>query len=224
LPLANDEAAALRRSMSQVIEVCGSRLDATGALAAMKQATHLHVACHGEYDANDASRSGLLLAHGERLTLTRLWAAGFERFAMRLVFLSCCEGGMTGRSLDSDEFAGLPAAFLQLGANGVIAAQWAVHDDAARVFADAFYRRYLDADGVPRTTPTRALGETRRWMRSVTVATLIDENYLLREKAEELFDWGRAMVGGGASARESILETRPYAPACHWAGWTLFGR
>ncbi|HYP72333.1 MAG TPA: hypothetical protein VEP93_15710, partial [Variovorax sp.] len=54
LPLANDEAAALRRSLPQVIEVCGSRLDAAGALAAMKQTNHLHVACHGEYDANDA--------------------------------------------------------------------------------------------------------------------------------------------------------------------------
>lgn len=224
LPLANDEAAAVRRSMSQMIEVCGNRLDATTALAAMKEATHLHVACHGEYDANDASRSGLRLARGERLTLTRLWAAGVDGFAMRLVFLSCCEGGMTGRSLDSDEFAGLPAAFLQLGAHGVIAAQWAVHDDAARVFADAFYRRYLDADGAPCTTPARALGETRRWMRSVTVATLINENYLQQAQAEELFDEGRAMVGTSAPARNSMLEAKPYAPACHWAGWTLFGR
>ena len=182
-----------------------------------------------------------MLAYGECLTLTRLWAAGFQQFAVRLAFLSCCEGGMTGRTFDSDEFAGLPAALLQLGAAAVIAAQWAVHDDTARVFADASYRRYFNVTGAPPTSPSRALAETRRWMRSVTVSTLIDEDYLSYEQAVELFVTStpqtrrlrrfEAMdaLNGGASlpARRPAalnLHMRPYANACHWAGWTLFGQ
>lgn len=242
LPLTRQEAVALLQSVPQMIEVKGAQLNSTGALAAMKQATHLHVACHGVYEANNPSRSGLVLAYGERLTLTRLWAAGFDHCAMRLVFLSCCEGGMTGRSLDSDEFTGLPAAFLQLGVRAVIAAQWAVYDDTARVFSDAFYRRYLNANGMPRTSPACALGETRGWMRTVTVATLIDDGYLSLAEASEFFGTTAMKIrrlrryAGDEIARARFcgppkldgdgidMEMQPYAPACHWAGWTIFGR
>lgn len=240
LPLTREEATALRRLDPDLNEICDEELSALNALNAMREGTHVHVCCHGAYDPNDASQSGLMLAHGERLTLTRLWAAGFDHFAVRLVFLSCCEGGMTGRSLDSDEFMGLPAAFLQLGAIGVIAAQWTVLDDAARVFADAFYRRYLGSMETRPVSPARALAETRRWIRTVTVGTLIEEHFLSHEQALELFVSPtprsrrlRTLKGGFSSENNAELtdgdavlklHLRPYEDACHWAAWMLFGQ
>lgn len=240
LPMSIAEAAALKRLVPDSIEVCGKALDPSAALSAIRAATHVHIACHGVYDADNPSHSGLILANGERLTLTKLWAGGFEQHRVRLVFLSCCEGGVSGRTIDADEFSGLPAALLQLGVGGVIATPWAVLDDAARVFSEAYYRRYLDTSGAPKTSPAFALAEARRWMRSVTVATLIDEGYLSREDAEILF-MGPALelrrLRRFESQRESslsfpressgalrALEAQPYADACHWAGWTLFGR
>jgi CHAT domain-containing protein len=240
LPLTRDEATALRRLEPDLNEVCDEDLTALNALNAMREGTHVHVCCHAAYDPDDASQSGLMLAHGERLTLTRLWAAGFDNFPVRLIFLSCCEGGMTGRSLDSDEFMGLPAAFLQLGAVAVIAAQWTVFDDAARVFADAFYRRYFGAFQTQPVSPARALAETRRWIRTVSIDTLIEEQYLSHEQACELFvnptprnrrlrtfqgDFrgeNGTESGGGDPALN--LHLRPYADACHWAAWMLFGQ
>lgn len=242
LPMARAEALALRQTVPRMVEVSGARLDAGTVLDLMKSATHLHIACHGEYNESEPYKSALVLAFGERLTLTRLWAAGFERFDVRLVFLSCCEGGVTGRSLDSDEFAGLPAAFLQLGARAVIAAQWAVHDDTARVFSDAFYRRYLGEDGMPRTSPAQALGLTRRWIREATLATLVDEGYLTLEQAQEIVPTRARQTRGlrhpshaeggprpsDSGTHEGLsdwdLMAQPYSLACHWAGWTLFGR
>ncbi|SAL80482.1 CHAT domain protein [Caballeronia choica] len=240
LPFTREEATALRRLEPDLDELCDEDLTALNALNAMHESTHVHVCCHGAYDPDDAAQSGLMLAHGERLTLTRLWAAGFDHFPVRLVFLSCCEGGMTGRSLDSDEFMGLPAAFLQLGAVAVIAAQWTVFDDAARVFADAFYRHYLGAFNTQPVSPARALAETRRWIRTVTVGTLIQEQFLSDEQARELFvsptprsrrlrtfqgdfpgENNTKSAGGDAVLN---LNLRPYADACHWAAWMLFGQ
>lgn len=240
LPLTSAEALAIKRLLPASVEVSDDALNPSAALAAIKAATHVHIACHGVYDVDNPSRSGLILARGERLTLTRLWAAGFEQSGVRLVFLSCCEGGMTGRTLDSDEFAGLAAALLQLGAGGVIATHWAVFDDTARVFSEGFYRRYLDRDGRPLTSPVRALAETRRWLRRVTLGSLINDGYLSQADAEALFSGPspelrrlrriepvnqppNALAQAGGEHALS-LDLQPYADACHWAGWTLFGQ
>jgi CHAT domain len=62
----------------------------------------------------------------------------------RLVVLSACETGLYDTSNNPDDFVGLPATFMQLGAAGVIATLWQVDDLAtALLMAKVYERRSL---------------------------------------------------------------------------------
>ena len=76
----------------------------------------LHFCCHGAADPQDPVRSGLHLADDERITAADVMS---QHIASRLVVLSACESGIVGRDLP-DEVIGLPTAFLEAGAAGVV--------------------------------------------------------------------------------------------------------
>lgn len=212
----------------------GERATPQRVLAELAEARIAHLACHGVYSAMEPAASGLELAHGERLTLSRLQSAVATRYELPLVFLSCCEGGMTGRTVDFNEFVGLPAAFLALGAHAVVAAQWAVYDDAALVFADRFYAFWLDDKGRQKMSPAKALAYAQSWMRTAT-----------REDLTEVGLWD-AVAGTATGAGEmrlrrlgdtptfssvhesvypSCLRTRthPFSSPHDWAAFTVLG-
>jgi len=71
------------------------------------------------------------------------------RWVPELVFINCCHLGKTGTDRELDRgglAANLGVEFIRMGVRAVVAAGWAVHDDAARVFAETFYRHMLDGD------------------------------------------------------------------------------
>lgn len=99
------------------------------------------------------------------------------RVVPELVFINCCHLGReegNRRNGDCDRFhqlaANLGTQLIQMGARAVIAAGWAVDDEAARLFAETFYSRMLE--GIP-------FGEAVRAARS-----------LLFEKHGDLNTWG----------------------------------
>jgi CHAT domain-containing protein len=100
----------------------------------------IHVAAHGEYQADQPLASRLLLAPeaGDNGLLT----AG-DLYAMRLnadlVTLSACETGM-GKVLSGDDVVGLSRGFLFAGANSIVASLWPVSDDETRYLMTNFYR------------------------------------------------------------------------------------
>lgn len=71
------------------------------------------------------------------------------RHVPELVFINCCHLGdmrADAESLYRDRAglaAGLATAFIEMGARAVVAAGWAVRDQAARTFAEVFYDRML---------------------------------------------------------------------------------
>jgi len=107
----------------------------------------VHIAAHGQF-ATEAAESFLLTAQG-KLTMERLsQIVGRLRFRdqpLELLTLSACETA----SGDDRAALGLAGVGLQAGARSAVATLWLVHDEAAAVLMEAFYRS-LQTPGVSR--------------------------------------------------------------------------
>ncbi len=123
----------------------------------------IHLAGHGDYRAATVTtreRSGMVLDNGVFLT-----AAEVRKMAQvpELVFLNCCWIGQTGPELVDTPYrpynrlaASISRELIEMGVRAVVAAGWAVRDDAALVFAEKFYDEMLNG-----ATFGRALMEAR---------------------------------------------------------------
>jgi CHAT domain-containing protein len=122
-----------------------------------------HFACHGVHDAASPLESTLQLADGS-LTVRAMFAR--PSAARRLAVLSACQTAMVDRSL-VDEVVGFPAALMQAGVAGVVAAQAVVDDAEASLLVVDFFARL-------RTTcdPARALAQAQAWLRTATNAEI----------------------------------------------------
>ena len=123
----------------------------------------LHLAGHGVYDerregepksswfrdVDDRIVAGMVI--GDDLLLTPAEVRQM-RTVPEVVFINCCHLGR----IDGDHepipinpprlAANLATAFIRMGVRAVVAAGWAVDDQLATVFAEAFYRSLLDGD------------------------------------------------------------------------------
>ncbi|HWS13913.1 MAG TPA: CHAT domain-containing protein, partial [Rhodocyclaceae bacterium] len=93
------------------------------------------------------------------------------RWVPELVFINCCHLGKTGGGRDLDRgalAANLGMQFIRMGVRAVVAAGWAVDDEAALVFAETFYGRLLS--GEPFGEAVRAARE-ETWLRFPAVNT-----------------------------------------------------
>ncbi|MGI9644458.1 MAG: CHAT domain-containing protein [Ilumatobacteraceae bacterium] len=107
----------------------------------------VHIAGHGAFDAEDPTRSGVVIGPDEYLSaqfLSRL------RPVPDLVFLNCCHLGRMDDSLvnaANGKFNELGASVARVlidsGVRAVVAAGWAVDDFAATAFATTFYDQML---------------------------------------------------------------------------------
>ena len=106
----------------------------------------IHVAGHGYFDAERPTNSGLLLGEG-------LWLGSAEFRQLRalpdLVFLNCCHLGKMERK--GEQWNRLAASLSQeligMGVKAVVAAGWAIDDQAALTFAKIFYQEMLEGKG-----------------------------------------------------------------------------
>jgi hypothetical protein len=109
----------------------------------------LHLAAHGVFrfvaEAGGTPVTGLVFDRGTFLTPAE--AAQMDHVP-ELVFVNCCHLGQTaGDAAPSPPFhrlaASLAVEFIEMGARAVVAAGWAVQDEAARTFATTFYDALL---------------------------------------------------------------------------------
>lgn len=108
----------------------------------------LHIAAHGVHEFEHGGRkvTGVVLGNGAFLT-----PAEFEqmRVVPDLVFINCChlgEQGDYGRSADvafPRLAANVAQQLIRMGVRAVVAAGWAVDDQAAKAFANCFYENML---------------------------------------------------------------------------------
>ena len=102
----------------------------------------LHLACHGEFDFEDALLSRAYLADGP------LYGYEIERLksAPTIIVLSACETGLH-RRMAGDETFGLVRAFLANGTKAVIASLWQVADESTAVLMSTFYKKLRYSTG-----------------------------------------------------------------------------
>lgn len=156
LPGAQAEAAAVYAVLSRRFDVKPplTRPTALQVLAGLYEKPYriVHLAGHGYYEspasATADARSGMVLDNGVYLTAVEVQQM---QQVPELVFLNCCYLGQTGPGVTSGvEFNRLAASvsreLIEMGVRAVVAAGWAVEDDAAKQFATAFYERMLDGD------------------------------------------------------------------------------
>lgn len=159
----------------------------------------IHVATHALVDADQPSRSALVLSQmdlpddviavaDEReapldglLTADEI-AAGW-RLNADLVTLSACETGL-GRTAPGEGYLGFTHAFLTAGARSVVVSLWQVDDRATSLLMERFYAN-LRGRGM---TKAAALREAQAWLRGYEV------------DGERVFDgvwyWGGVVVVG----------------------------
>lgn len=104
----------------------------------------MHLAAHGHIATGPNSHTGMVLGPNTYLTTAQIQKL---RHVPELVFINCCHlGQMDGdaRPHRGELAANLATEFIEMGCKAVIAAGWAVDDDAAGTFAQTFYQAMLD--------------------------------------------------------------------------------
>ncbi|QHE86692.1 CHAT domain-containing protein [Hydrogenophaga sp. BPS33] len=188
LPSARAEAEAVRDALGEVLggdrvhaliapdDGCGPDAAAvTNALLARRYRI-VHIAGHGEPELERPGKPpllrGVVLSDGTFLGPREVQAM---RVVPELVFLNCCHlaadpSKLLQEGYDRARFAaGVAKQLIRIGVRCVVAAGWAVEDDAANQFAVAFYkallsgRRFMDAVQAARTAAYAASPGGNTW-------------------------------------------------------------
>ena len=141
LPSAEDEAKSLASLLPKARLLTRKQATETAFKQQAGQFGHLHIASHGQFKADNALESRLLLAKDESndgsLTVAELYET---RLNADLVTLSACETGL-GKRLSGDDLIGLTRGFLYAGASNIVASLWEVDDEATSLLMKDFYQR-----------------------------------------------------------------------------------
>ena len=107
----------------------------------------IHLAGHGEFNPDNPRLSGMII--GKELFLNS-FAIEQLPTVPELVFVNCCHLGYTSavdEKFYRDRYklaANIGTQLIRIGVKAVIAAGWAVSDDAALLFAEVFYDRMFN--------------------------------------------------------------------------------
>lgn len=196
-------------------------------LAAVAGATHIHFACHGNFDPAVPADSALLLSQDRQadpLTLREITAD--RPFAgARLVVASACQTAVTDFTDIADEAIGLPAGFLSAGTPGVVGTLWPVSDVSMTLLMCRFYELHLGraADQLGPRGPALALREAQLWLAQLTTEQ-VDSYLAQHEELRNRACWpsaARPRVDGSAATARS--PKRPFAHPYHWASSVFVG-
>lgn len=164
----------------------GEAAQKDGVTAALPAAHCIHFACHGYFDFEYPLKSALVLAGavievvgqdedqkatmadstGWEIALNRCLSLG-EIFGLsldqcRLVTLSACETGLINFRSLTDEYLGLPSAFLYAGSPHVISSLWAVNDISTAFLMVKLYENLQTQPSV-----RLALNQAQCWLRDI---------------------------------------------------------
>ncbi len=156
-PGLGEEARSVAGSLTGATLLLGGEATREAVLAAMPDADLIHLACHGRFDADHPTASGLRLADGW-LTLDLLAETRLDR---ALVMLTGCETGRV-RVDQGDELVGMMAALIASGAGGLVTSLWKTHDAVAMALMTAFYDALTNG-----ADPLAALRDSQRTVREV---------------------------------------------------------
>lgn len=176
-----------------------------------------HFATHGTFIANSPDGQGLVLNDEKTLNVDEIANLKVKN-PPRLVFLSACDSAMIGLGGSKiDIFASLPAAFLEMGAQNVIASQWRVGEFSTLLLVSKFYEEYkrhnMDA--------AAALKAAQDWIRNLTSEEVFD---FVSEKFDEIEMPPDIQAQLYAYATELPENAKPFEDPYYWAGFIIFGK
>ena len=139
LPGVESEVEAMRRKAPNLTWLHQERAGVSDVIRRMTKADLLHFATHAIDDAKNPLASSLVLEPDEDHPSGHLYARDIAKLKIRakLVVLSACETASGPQSL--------ARAFLDAGAERVIAASWRAQDDAAQMWMSLFYGELSEA-------------------------------------------------------------------------------
>lgn len=185
--------------------------------AVLRDATHLHFACHGKFDAAEPLEAALVLANGQRLTLREILDDGRYRLfsAMRLVVLSACKTALINLEDWPEEVVGLPTGFLGAGVPGVVATLWSVNDLSTSLFMVRFYHNLI----AKKMSSALALKKAQKWLREATWKRISQFSAGFPEMSQHI---------GTRDAQFEHLQINvdkdhPFANPYYWAGFVFVG-
>ena len=138
IPMAESEAESVAAIFSDSTLLIGDRADSTSFLSTAPSADGIHLACHGQFRADNPMYSSLHLANGW-ITVDDLCDI---RLKARLVTLSACESGVS-EVFAGNEILGLAKGFLTAGADSVLVSLWNVMDQTSAELLPKFYSAYV---------------------------------------------------------------------------------
>ena len=184
---------------------------------------YLHFSCHGSYNWNDPSQSGLHLFGGRTLSLADLQNDIVDMSSARLVTLSACETGITDIAKSSaDEFVGLPAGFMLAGVPCIVSSLWSVPEISTALLMERFYSNHIKR----KMDISMALQEAQLWVRDLTsikVADYVEKCYSSgkwKGKSIELIEKYREHY---LKLAEKSPEEKPFQHPYYWAAFTVNG-
>lgn len=153
--------------------------------------------CHGRWHATTPPENGIILADGV-LTLHHVAEQNLE--VTETVMLAACDSGLIETSRTPNEFLGLPAGFLEAGANTVVSSLWPVTETVSRQIIAA----------IVSTEPGTAQTDAKN-IRSLQIAMIGKRGAALDEKEAR----GKPDTDYG-----KWVERTPAAPI-HWAAYSV---
>ncbi|EHP94685.1 CHAT domain-containing protein [Methylorubrum extorquens] len=194
-------------------EAPANALDEESFFRAFAKADILHFVGHAHFDPEEPQNSTLALAGGRQVRVRDVVERRLGR-APGLVVLSACETGRLETATMANEYVGLPAALMSVGAKGVVSSLWPV-SDGPTLFLMARMLVEIQANG---QHPAEALRRAQIWLSGSTGADLAR---LLRE-LKPAPDTPIAHLA--ARLGVYLRNERPYSAPALWAGFVYVGR
>ncbi len=193
-----------------------------------------HFNGHAYHDNEDPTKSALILAKNQELTLADIFN-NLDFTNQDLVCLSACETGITSPNNNIDEYIGLVSGFLAKGANYVISTLWVVNEFSTTLLIIKFYELFKTGE-----IPAVALKKSQHWLRQLTNRELAEwaEN-LAQELAKWDLNLAKQQVRGIRHGIEYLktlaqvikndtitmgVNECPFEHPYHWAGFILTGK
>jgi Tetratricopeptide repeat./Sel1 repeat. len=170
---------------------------------------------HGSFEFESPLDSGLILHENKRLQLTEIFGLNLEQ--CRLVTLIGCETGMTDWTSITDEYIGLPSAFLWAGVSGIVSSLWTVEEKASVFLGIKLYQNLL-AQSEGEKNVIQALREAQNWLRNVTKSKLwdwIEDQDLPLADVEE---------GLEQFLQQFSDSDKPFSSPYYWAAFCVIGK
>ena len=161
LPCARKEAEMIGRLLG-VTPLIGDRAKKQAVLQKINSVSLIHLAAHGCAERGEIAlspmRPSLSIPREKDYLLTMVDISKIQLRA-KLVVLSCCHSGKG--EIKAEGMIGIARAFLGSGARSVLAARWALNDEATEQFMTCFYKHLFRGESA-----SESLHEARRWMRN----------------------------------------------------------